>query len=766
MTQLRHIAGHLGLKAALLGSLVAWGQSGCSALVGSAVNDFDDERAGSEGDGEGEGEGTGGEGDGGETGGEGEGEGEAAPALPADVQGILAQRCAACHFAGNVPPDLSDAIRSYNNLVAVPSELSCAGLLLVAPGDSAQSCLVRTVGEGEAAEIMPPLGAPLSSGQVDVIRDWIDGLPPDLRACEAGDERPCPCPEVSTAQACDAATGRWLACGCPGAAQRPDECAGSPQIGVSCFDPGLGRCPQHLQCDEDGWLACVAEYEAEDAESVDCNGRDDDCDGETDENFDLASDVEHCGACDAACDLEGATPACVQGRCVVDSCDGDRSDANRDPSDGCEAIGAAVLYVDRFGERPPDEAWPTYESISAALDSIQGDELVIIHLAPQNLPGRVEVTHDNVVIRGAGAELSTISAPDAAGGVTLVIAANNVRIQHLSVTGGEIGIQVREARDTVLEDLRVADLRGLFGQGLELGRGTSATGIHLRNSFDTTLATIEVSDAAAGLGDYQALGGDATGILAEGVQGGSWTDLHLHGMQAGVSTRYHQYTTDGRNNRRSGPIGIGLDIVGGQDIAVLGVHAADLDGFDVAAVRVRDQARVDRVERLLAVHLTASEAQGPTFNPACGVWVEQAPAVELRRATLADIQGGPGSAGACVFGQASLTVIDSIFANTGDFAAVDAEGRHVSTLRNSLIHLPLAEEVVSGVSMGPDTFEADPMFRAAEQRDYTLDEGSPAIDVGNVDCADGSEPSCGDADCISDLGYWAGTDQAKAACGG
>ncbi len=37
--------------------------------------------------------------------------------------------------------------------------------------------------------------------------------------------------------------------------------------------------------------------------------------------------------------------------------------------------------------------------------------------------------------------------------------------------------------------------------------------------------------------------------------------------------------------------------------------------------------------------------------------------------------------------------------------------------------------------MDADTFEADPMFWAAAQRDYTLDEGSPAIDAGSIDCA-------------------------------
>jgi len=41
-----------------------------------------------------------------------------------------------------------------------------------------------------------------------------------------------------------------------------------------------------------------------------CNGEDDDCDGTVDEDFDLMTDPDHCGACDAACGLE-----CDAGEC-------------------------------------------------------------------------------------------------------------------------------------------------------------------------------------------------------------------------------------------------------------------------------------------------------------------------------------------------------------------------------------------------------------------------------------------------------------------
>jgi hypothetical protein len=58
-------------------------------------------------------------------------------------------------------------------------------------------------------------------------------------------------------------------------------------------------------------LGCVAEKPA--LAEV-CNGADDDCDGKSDEDFDMQSDPAHCGRCDLAC---AAGKACCAGVCVA-----------------------------------------------------------------------------------------------------------------------------------------------------------------------------------------------------------------------------------------------------------------------------------------------------------------------------------------------------------------------------------------------------------------------------------------------------------------
>ena len=73
-----------------------------------------------------------------------------------------------------------------------------------------------------------------------------------------------------------------------------------------------------------------------------CNGRDDDCDGDIDEGFDLDSDPLNCNACGHQCELPQAWPDCVEGRCVIDTCLPGAHDIDGLADNGCEVICAVV----------------------------------------------------------------------------------------------------------------------------------------------------------------------------------------------------------------------------------------------------------------------------------------------------------------------------------------------------------------------------------------------------------------------------------------
>ena len=67
-----------------------------------------------------------------------------------------------------------------------------------------------------------------------------------------------------------------------------------------------------------------------------CNGEDDDCDGEVDEDFDLMSNPRHCGRCNNPCELAHAFNACDEGECLIDGCDVCFHDVDGVSTNGCE----------------------------------------------------------------------------------------------------------------------------------------------------------------------------------------------------------------------------------------------------------------------------------------------------------------------------------------------------------------------------------------------------------------------------------------------
>ncbi|MEZ4469713.1 MAG: putative metal-binding motif-containing protein [bacterium] len=113
---------------------------------------------------------------------------------------------------------------------------------------------------------------------------------------------------------------------------------------------GLGDCDAGWH-DADGDPANGCEYACQVAGDEVCNGRDDDCDGRSDEGFDLQRDPSHCGRCDRACVTPNATPACVEGDCAIEACNDGRWDNNQQVADGCEY----ACLVTRGGVEACDE---------------------------------------------------------------------------------------------------------------------------------------------------------------------------------------------------------------------------------------------------------------------------------------------------------------------------------------------------------------------------------------------------------------------------
>jgi hypothetical protein len=96
-----------------------------------------------------------------------------------------------------------------------------------------------------------------------------------------------------------------------------------------------------------------------------CDERDNDCDGRTDEGFDLTSEIAHCGTCDTQCQFPNGAASCVDRVCVMEACNAGYVDVDMDPSNGCEyactASGGAEVCngVDDDCDRMIDDGFDT-----------------------------------------------------------------------------------------------------------------------------------------------------------------------------------------------------------------------------------------------------------------------------------------------------------------------------------------------------------------------------------------------------------------------
>ena len=105
------------------------------------------------------------------------------------------------------------------------------------------------------------------------------------------------------------------------------------KLGDSC---GVGACSGGtVVCQNLNSLMCTT---VGNATSETCDSADNDCDGLTDEGFNLDSDASNCGACGNICEQPaGTVSVCVSGSCGVTNCtDNNLADCDGVLSNGCE----------------------------------------------------------------------------------------------------------------------------------------------------------------------------------------------------------------------------------------------------------------------------------------------------------------------------------------------------------------------------------------------------------------------------------------------
>jgi hypothetical protein len=116
-----------------------------------------------------------------------------------------------------------------------------------------------------------------------------------------------------------------------------------PNLGKPCYPTGAGGCSLTGACTglcQKGAWGCTAGSllcrGAVTPQVEICDGKDNDCDGLVDEDFDLQTDPRHCGSCDHACTYANAIGLCNKGQCQMGPCATGWSNADGKPDNGCE----------------------------------------------------------------------------------------------------------------------------------------------------------------------------------------------------------------------------------------------------------------------------------------------------------------------------------------------------------------------------------------------------------------------------------------------
>ena len=252
---------------------------------------------------------------------------------------------------------------------------------------------------------------------------------------------------------------------------KDNDCDGEVDEAVELTPPGEchtnGVCAGTAEsCDgEAGWVCHYPDGYQEGKETT-CDGLNNDCDAQTDEDFDLAGDVNHCGACNQLCDYSNlhAESQCVNSGCFIGLCYQGWLDLDGEATNGCEEqfAQAKVIYVDpsnETGEENGTQQFPFSSFETAYGLSVAGD---LIKLAPGDYEGPLILDKTGVTVSGPiGDELAKVSGN--ADEPVVTFAADGVVLATVALTGGTSGVMLDNVHKCRLSNCQIGGQVGLGG---------------------------------------------------------------------------------------------------------------------------------------------------------------------------------------------------------------------------------------------------------------------------------------------------------------
>ncbi|HPC92418.1 MAG TPA: MopE-related protein, partial [Myxococcota bacterium] len=223
-----------------------------------------------------------------------------------------------------------------------------------------------------------------------------------------------------------------------------------------------------------------------------CDGYDNDCDGYTDE--DLGTTTCGLGEC------RHTAPNCLNGvpqTCdpylgmSPEICDGLDNDCDGDTDENL--LNCQVLWVDQSNIGDPDENGSRlhpFTTIGKALAVSQDG--TVIRVLEGTYPGGLTVEHPNIRIIGSGTDNTFVSS--VAGATGFYVTGDNVTIQDMKVSGGRYGLEINGVTNGTFQNLTISTLTGATGQ--------DAAGIVLNATSNITLSGLKISGVTGGVGNH------------------------------------------------------------------------------------------------------------------------------------------------------------------------------------------------------------------------------------------------------------------------
>ncbi|GMV41964.1 MAG: hypothetical protein AMXMBFR64_36800 [Myxococcales bacterium] len=275
-----------------------------------------------------------------------------------------------------------------------PADFACLpddkGVGYCGPRTGSCVCTPEVDGTSEPCSVASNLGTCFGMRTCDGPSGWTecDAKPPTPEICDGLDndcdgqadelwpEKGAPC-DGDDEDTCE--NGTWACAGdlaglaCKGDEPTPELCNGKdddcngetdelwPEKGTSCDGDDADTCPNGTwTCDGEG-IACQGDTPAPEL----CNGLDDDCNGETDETFPklgLPCDTEDADLCATgtwACTPDGAAEVCAGDLAQVEVCNGLDDDCDGEVDEGSPDLDkdgvADCADLDDDGDGDPDE---------------------------------------------------------------------------------------------------------------------------------------------------------------------------------------------------------------------------------------------------------------------------------------------------------------------------------------------------------------------------------------------------------------------------